>query len=177
MVVNNDLYKIFVQVDDVPFDYYTPIKMYIQYRNKKILMVNENALFLYNLFDSYVNHPTQYILDNRLNPNRLGEQLNRYYFQIWTNMNFDDLVISQENFWIGEKYCCFTCNNYATWIFIYNNSMQLLITRLYGDFTNIDCTDDFQVFIKSNQDVFKSDILMDDLVSLRSFFKKRLGTI
>ncbi|MCI5654906.1 MAG: hypothetical protein MR300_00415 [Ruminococcus sp.] len=171
IIINNNQYKLYIEFSYENFDYYTQIKMFLENNDKNFLIANENILFYYNLFNLYTKNIDNYILPNQLDPNFLGKQLNEYYYQIWTEKKNQNIILNEEGLWIGEKYCCFTYNDCATWIYKYNDELYLLITKLYNNFCNIDELNDFQLFIKNYNDFCKYNITIEELQYLKRYFK------
>ncbi len=171
-IINNALYKLYIEYDPEEIDYYKAVKLYLQYGCKKILIADDNILFYYNVFNSYTQNTDSFILDEKLEPDHLGKQLNEYYNQMWNEQIYQDIILGEGGRWIGERYCCFETNDRATWIYKYNDKLYLLVTELYNGFGNIYNPDFFTSYLENyGKYIFKSEIEIDELFCLRDYFK------
>lgn len=83
-------------------------------------MFKNNLLALKNIIDQYNGNID--ILDDNLNESTLRILLNDYYRWLYENKYQNNLILDNHGYWIGEKYCCYSNSEYATWIYCYESN-------------------------------------------------------
>jgi len=150
-------------ISNVELDYYTDVTIELSTKSENKIIFKDNILYLKNLLEQYINNLDNYILDNRLDEKELGLQLNKYYYTIYEDIENNTLIKNKQGEWLGEKYCCFSTIQYATWLYKYSNKIILKVTPIFTKFENDNFFDEYSNFIKEYIDIFNIEITKKQL--------------
>ncbi|MDU4862632.1 MAG: hypothetical protein E6356_17975 [Terrisporobacter othiniensis] len=167
-ILKGDDFCLKFYISDVELDYYTNCKILLYFNDIEYILLNDNVLFIYNVLKQYIENMDNYQLDNRLNEFELGKGYNDYLYTIFENIDNEDIIFTKDGEWIGEKYCCFSTKEYATWIYKFKNSIYLMVTRVFQEFEEDDIESAYSMFINEPLTVFTTKI---SCIDLENFFK------
>lgn len=162
-VIKDNQCTVKISADITDLDYYTNITLKLCIDNKDIVLLVDNILFLKNVMSGYMENVDTYILDSRLDEKNLGLLLNEYYRYVDEENVKDKLILDGQNRWIGEKYCCFTNEGYATWLYKYNENMVMKVTPLFMGFEKNNYMQEYSEFIKEYRDVLSINVTFQQL--------------
>ncbi len=156
--------KLLIDIEDI--DYYTNVIIELSTKDKNIIIFKDNLTFLKNIITSYINKIDSYILDTQLNEKKLGLLLNEYYYELYEDIENENIIKNERGWWIGERYCCFSTNQYATWLYKINENMVLKITPIFTGFGEDDFFDEYLNFIKNYSDIFNGEITIKQIENI-----------
>lgn len=163
MIISNKQCRISLILDEKNIDYYTDVTLELHFKSNKYVLLKDNVLYLKNIINSYVDNMDYYILDSRLNEERLGILLNEYYYNIYKNKTKECVIYDEKNNWIGEKYCCFMSLEYATWLYKYNNQIHLKVTPMFQYFDKKNNINEYLQFLNGYSEICNVIISLEEL--------------
>lgn len=172
--IKNKEYKIILRDIEYKIDYYTNIKIVVVYLDKEYEIFYDNILYLKNTIINYLKNINEYTIDeySMININDIGLLQNKYYYCITQNSSLfkeTELILDENNEWIGFKYYLFESKKYVTWIYNINNKINIKISPLFQYFFDNFSLTKYNSFIKEYSDILNIEITIKDLMSLNNF--------
>ena len=161
-LIKNKKYKLIMSLEKKDFDYYTDVCIELIFNIKTLMLFKDNLLALKNIIDQYKENIN--MLDDDLDENELGILLNDYYKGICENKFQSSLILDNQERWIGEKYCCFSGSEYATWIYRYNRDIIIKVTPIFHGFEEDDYAQEYCRFIQEYNDIFRERVSLQQLI-------------
>lgn len=166
ILLYNEQYILKLLTDIKEIDYYTNVIIELSTKDKNIIIFKDNLLFLKNTLAPYVNNIDNYILNEELNEKSLGLLLNEYYYELYENIENKNIVKNERDCWIGEKYCCFSTNQHAVWMYKIYEKIVLKVTPIFTKFDEDDFFDEYLNFIESYSDIFSGEITIKQIENI-----------
>lgn len=163
VVINSNHFKLKLLVNRVDMDYYTDITLKLYIGKKRIVLLEDNILFYKNMIYNYKDNIDVYSLDKRLDEKDLGLLLNEFYYCLYENITRNSIILDNQERWIGEKYCCFSNSDCATWIYKYNDNIVLKVTPMFRGFDKDNYFNQYLKFTKGYSDIFCTTITFNQL--------------
>lgn len=161
VLIQNEKYKLTIFLDKPGFDYYTDVFIKLTFDEQSIILFKDNLLALKNIIDHYNGNID--ILDNNLDESKLGILLNDYYRGFYGNKHQNNLILDNNGYWIGEKYCCYSNQKYATWIYCYGGNIVIKVTTVFGGFGKEGYAREYYKFIQKYKDTFRGFVSLQQL--------------
>lgn len=161
ILIQNEKYKLIISLDKIDFDYYTDVCIELIFDEQSIILFKDNLLALKNIIDQYNGNID--ILDDNLDESTLGILLNDYYRWLYENKYQNNLILDNQGYWIGEKYCCYSNSGYATWIYCYGENIVMKVTTVFDGFEEEDYAKEYYKFTQEYKDVFKEFVSLQQL--------------
>lgn len=163
ILFSQDTFKIELQIMDEVVDYYTEICVRLIKGNNIYEILNDNIYFLKNLKDTYIVNVEKFEMDTRIMDEKIGILQNEYYYCMYEDICNEDIILEDEEVWIGEKYCCFSTPEYSTWIYKKNGKIYVRITPMFRYFEEENNSELYLDFVNNYQDIIFSEIPLDQL--------------
>lgn len=165
MLIDNEKYRLKILLNEKDFDYYNDILIELLCGEKKIILFKDNLLALKNIVKEYDKKVRS--LDNTLEEKMLGLLLNEYYRCSYEEQLQEGIVLDEHGRWIGERYCCFTYLNCATWIYRYGENIIIKVTPIFCGFEEDDYTEEYIDFVVNYKDIFKEIASLQELRKMK----------
>ena len=170
VLLKSEKYKLIISLEEIDFDYYTDVCVELIFDKKSIILFKDNLLALKNITEQYSGNIV--ILDNNLDESKLGILLNNYYMSIYENEIQDNLILDNQEYWTGEKYCCYVSLEYATWIYYYGGSIVMKVTPVFNGFENEGYVQEYYKFIQEYKDIFQGIVSLQQLIYVKKVVLK-----
>ena len=165
ILIDNEKYRLKILLNEKDFDYYTDIWIELLYGKKKLILFKDNLLALKNIVKEYDKEVCS--LDNTLEEKSLGLLLNEYYRCSYEEQLQEGIVLDEHGQWIGERYCCFTYLNCATWVYRYAENIIIKVTPIFCGFEEDDYTEEYSDFVVNYKDIFKEISSLQELRTMK----------
>ncbi len=165
VLLKSEKYKLIISLEEIDFDYYTDVCVELIFDKKSIILFKDNLLALKNIINQYIENID--ILDVNLDENRLGILLNDFYLGLYENQFHDNLILDNQERWIGEKYCCFSSLEYVNWIYKYDENIIMKVTPIFGGFEEDDYLQEYCKFIQEYNDIFREAVTLQQLLCIK----------
>ena len=113
ILIKSKKYKLILLLDEMDFDYYTDVCVELVFDGQSIILFKDNLMSLKNITEQYGGNIV--ILDSNLDESKLGILLNNYYMSIYENEIQDNWSLDNQEYWTGEKYCCYVSLEILLW--------------------------------------------------------------
>ena len=80
------------------------------------------------------------------------------------------MILDNHGYWIGEKYCCYSNSEYATWIYYYGGSIVMKVTPVFNGFENEGYVQEYYKFIQEYKDIFRGIVSLQQLIYVKKLF-------
>ena len=84
---------------------------------------------------------------------------------IYENEIQDNLILDNQEYWTGEKYCCYVSLEYATWIYYYGGSIVMKVTPVFNGFEN-------EGYVQEYKDIFQGIVSLQQLIYVKKVVLK-----
>ena len=155
--------SIYLLADETDLDYYTNIILELSTDKGNFLLLKDNILFFNNVVAEYINNIDGYVLDSRLNEREIGLLFNEYYYSLFNNIESNKIVLDDTGEWIGSRYCCFSNQRHATWIYKYGGNIYIKVTPVFMEMDKDNNQEDYNKFIANYADIFTGNITYEEL--------------
>lgn len=91
---------------------------------------------------------------------------------IYENEIQDNWSLDNQEYWIGEKYCCYVSLEYATWIYYYGGSIVMKVTPVFNGFENEGYVQEYYKFIQEYKDIFRGIVSLQQLIYVKKVILK-----
>lgn len=150
-LIENSDNKLILFLDSEDCDYYTDVYIKLIFDGNSIVLFKDNLLALKNILGQYENDISG--LDEKIDEEKIGLLLNEYYRCIYVEQMMEKIILNNQGQWIGEKYCLFTSQNNATWLYEYEGDFILKVTPIFKGFEEDDFMDKYTEFILNYKDI------------------------
>lgn len=172
ILIGQNTFRIELQIMDDVIDYYSNICIKLITDNNTYEILNDNIYFLKNLKDRYCIESENLVFDARLPEKELGMLQNKYYYYLNENIYSEDIILDEDDEWIGEKYCCFSTPEYSTWLYKKEGKFYLRVTPMFQFFDDENNIEIFRNFINGYKDIFFSEIFLEQLEKICDIIEK-----
>lgn len=162
-LISQNTFKIELQIMDDIVDYYSNICIRLIIENNIYEILNDNIYYLKNVKERYCVDNEIYEIDSRILEQELGILQNEYYYCLNENISNEDIILDENDEWIGEKYCCFSTPEYSTWIYKKGDEFHLMVTPMFRYFDEENNRELYLDFINEYKNIFCSEILSEQL--------------
>ncbi len=157
-LISQNTFKIELQIMDDIVDYYSNICIRLIMKNNIYEILNDNIYYLKNVKERYCVDNELFEIDARIFEQKLGILQNEYYYCLNENISNEDIILDENDEWIGEKYCCFTTPEYSTWIYKKGDRFHLMVTPMFRYFDEENNRELYLNFINEYKNIFFSEI-------------------
>lgn len=105
-----------------------------------------------------------------LDEKKLGLLFNEYYYCIYEDITSDFIILDSQDRWIGEKYCCFSNSEYATWIYKRDDDIFMKVTPMFKYFDEDYNTKKYSKFVEEYSDILSTVITFQQLKKYQKFY-------
>ncbi|KAB1438061.1 hypothetical protein [Candidatus Galacturonibacter soehngenii] len=172
ILFNQNTFRIELQIMDDIVDYYSNICIRLIGENNIYEILNDNIYFLKNIKEMYSVDIEKYEIDARILEQKLGVLQNEYYYCLNENISNKDIIMDENDEWIGEKYCCFTTSEYSTWLYKKGGKFYLMVTPMFRYFDEENNRELYLEFINEYRNIFFSEILLEQLEKICDIIEK-----
>ena len=177
IIVNSDKYKIQLRIDENNLDYYTDIILELSIGKEKFVLLKDNIIYFFNTIDTHIKNIDDYNLDKRLDEKKLGLLFNEYYYCIYEDIISDNIILDDQNRWIGEKYCCFSNSEYTTWLYKNNDNIVIKVTPMFKYFDEENNHTQYLKFVEEYADVFNTAVTFQQLIKFSEILSSLRGKL
>ena len=175
--IKNKDYTVVLKYIDSEIDYYTNVKICAIYLGKQYQIFNDNLLYLKNIIKNYIENIDNYIVDinSKIDIENIGLLQNKYYYCISQEIplsKYSELILDDNQEWIGLKYSCFEAKKFSTWLYKRDNKINVKITPLFDNYFYEFSIIEYKKFVKNYRDIMDFEITELDLIHLYNFIDK-----
>ena len=152
-------------------------KNFLFFGKEKFVLLKDNIIYFFNTIDKYIKNIDNYNLDKRLEEKKLGLLFNEYYYCIYEDIISDSVILDDNNGWIGEKYCCFSNFQFATWLYKNDGNIAIKVTPMFKYFDMDNNRTQYLKFVEEYVDIFNTTITFHQLIKLSEILSSLRGKL